>query len=314
MVTDVETIQRVFVQAMADPHGFTRHGSRMGTWDVSRGCLDPTPVTMASRATGSLRAVRLKKRPAGIELVLLTPCRRCEVCLRKHAALWRGRACTEIEYSARTWFGTMTCRPDIHVWVDHVCATRERDFWNLSPDKKFAARTKVLGEEATKFLKRVRKQSGHRIRYLLVTEIHDGERTSYEMRGRPHLHMLLHEFPGQQVPKRLLESQWVFGHSSWRLTEGQGAAWYVSKYISKATDARVRASVGYGSRTEPERSEGGKTKIASLDVVKISTENERAVPDPFPSLENGKVSTIENEGDQSPEVLNDTKECSDNGN
>lgn len=286
MLTDVETIQRVFVQALADEHGFTRHGTRMGTWDVSRGCDNPTPVTMASRATGSLKAIRLNRRPPGIELVLLTPCRRCRVCLQKHAALWRGRAMTEMEYASRTWFGTITCRPDVHVWIDHVCATRERDFWGLSPDKKFAAQTKVLGEEVTKYLKRLRKQSGHRFRYLLVTETHDGERTSDEIRGRPHLHMLLHEFPGQALPKRLLEAQWPHGFTSWKLAEGQGAAWYVSKYISKAVDARVRASTGYGSRIETERSEVSTQQFASLDVMqwKENPEMKCAVPDPFPSF------------------------------
>lgn len=182
-----------------------------------------------------------------IELVLLTPCRSCPTCLRRHARLWAGRAREETEVSARTWFGTLTCRPDVHVWIDQSCATRKRDFWEQPLGKKFAAQAEVLGAEVTKYLKRIRKESGHKLRYLLVTELHDGEKTSDFMRGRPHIHMLLHEFAGQPLRKEMLERQWPHGFTNFRLVNSStSAAWYVSKYISKASEARTRASLGYG--------------------------------------------------------------------
>lgn len=246
---DIENIQSIFVRAMADDVGFTRHGTRMGTWDISRGCEDPKPRTLHSRSTGVLRLVRLKRIPPGIELVLLTPCRRCKTCLKKHARLWRERAFNEIEESERTWFGTLTLSPDQHTRVDHLAATAfGPEFWGLPPSKKFAARKKVIGPEITKYLKRVREEAGVRFRYLCVYEVHDGETTSDFIRGRPHMHLLLHEFAGQPVRKRTLDRQWHLGTiKKWKLTDGQEAAWYVSKYISKAIDARVRASLWYGN-------------------------------------------------------------------
>lgn len=245
---DAEAIQRVFIDGLSD-EGFERRGQRLATWDVSRGCEDPIPVTRYSRATGLAKNLRKPGyQVPGIELVFLTPCRACPVCLKRHARLWAGRAASECEASARTWFGTLTLRPDVHVWIDNLCATRERDFWSQPLGKKFAAQSKVLGAEVTKYLKRLRKESGHRYRYLLVTEIHDGEKTSDFMRGRPHAHILLHEFPGQPFPKEMLERQWPHGFTKFRLVNNaRHAAWYVSKYVSKASEARTRASLGYGS-------------------------------------------------------------------
>jgi len=246
---DAEAIQRMFVHALAD-EGFIRSGNRIGTWDVSRGCEDPIAVTQSSRQTGLAKNLRKPGYTIPvIELVLLTPCRSCPTCLRRHARLWASRAVEETNESARTWFGTLTARPDVHVWIDAVAATRTRDFWSLPSGKKFELQSKVIGEEVTKYLKRLRKESGHRIRYLCVTEVHDGEKTSDFMRGRPHIHVLLHEFAGQQFPKEMLERQWRHGFTKFRLVDNaRHAAWYVSKYISKASEARTRASLGYGKQ------------------------------------------------------------------
>ena len=98
----------------------------------------------------------------------------------------------------------------------------------------------------TLYLKRLRKNSGHAFRYLLVTERHDSVKTAPELRNRPHLHMLLHEFANQPLRKSFLEQEWPYGFSSWRLTQGNAAAFYVSKYISKAAEVRTRASLQYG--------------------------------------------------------------------
>jgi len=242
----VETIERVFANALAS-EAFTRLGTRRGVWDVSRDCDRPVPVTLHSRATGSLRRLKAGKPIPGIELVMLTPCRRCLVCLRKKARLWRYRALSEIQVAPRTWFGTLNTRPDFDVWCDHVAATETRDFWSLPLEKKFAPRVKVMGREVTKYLKRVRKNSGVPIRYLLVSEQHNSENTSDWKRGRPHFHMLVHEYPNSPMRKHFLDDAWHHGFSQWRLTRDQEAAWYVSKYITKSNDARVRASLDYGS-------------------------------------------------------------------
>jgi len=249
---DVESIQRLFVRALADP-AFQRHGTRMGTWDVSRGCEDPQPVTQWSRSTGKAKNLGRKGvKPAPmIELTLLTPCRRCEHCLKRHAWLWSGRARTETEAASRTWFITLTASMDRHYWIDRVCSTRVGNFDGLTRSEKFREQAKVYGAEVTKWLKRLRKETGHRFRYLQVTEIHDGIDTAPEMRGRPHVHLLLHEYPGQPVRKEVIQRQWKMGFSTAKLVDNERqAAWYVSKYISKAVEVRTRASTGYGNSSQ----------------------------------------------------------------
>ena len=245
-MTDVERLERSFMDAMATDR-FERIGNRRGIYDVSLDCDNPVPVTKVARATGLAKNLRVPGyRPHMIEMIYMTPCRRCAVCLRREASRWRARAINEIGQASRTWFGTLTCTPERHHAVDIVCSTRKRDFWMLSPDKKFAEQTKVVGKEVTDFLKRVRKNSGQRFRYLLVCERHASDRTSDEMYGRPHFHILLHEYDNMPVRKALLEQCWKWGFSSWKLTDS-GGAFYVAKYISKAMDVRTRASIGYGN-------------------------------------------------------------------
>lgn len=245
----VERIERLFVDAMSS-ETFERLGSRRGVWDVSRDCETPVPVVMHSRATGSIRRALHGGQVHGMELTLLTPCRRCQTCLRKKARLWRDRALAEIHASPRTWFGTLTLRPDVHVWIDRLAATRCANFWERTERQKFGARAEVVGIETTKFLKRVRKNAGAQYRYLLVVETHDGPETSEAYRMWPHMHMLVHEVPGEpQITKRVLERAWHHGFSQWRLTRDDEAAWYVSKYLTKASEERTRASLGYGSST-----------------------------------------------------------------
>ena len=247
--TDVETVGRVFLNAM-ESDSFVRYGLRRGTWDVSHDCDSPVSVTMWSRSTGSVSTALRGKVPPVMEVTLLTACRRCRVCLRKKARLWSYRAQAEVEASQRTWFVTLTLSPDNHFWIDSVCATRERDFWLMPQAKKFSAQAQVIGIEVTKWLKRVRKNSGCQFRYLLVVETHNSHRTSEEMRGRPHLHVLVHEFDGQPIRKDTLQAAWRLGHSNCKLvTTGQSAAWYVSKYITKAQDFRNRESLGYGNQS-----------------------------------------------------------------
>lgn len=192
------------------------------------------------------------KAVPGIELNLLTACRRCRVCLAKKARLWTWRARNEIEAAERTWFATLTTSPDHDVWIDHACSARKSEFWLQSPHKIFAERALVLGIEATKWLKRVRKNSGCQFRYLLVTETHNSRKSSDLKRGRPHLHALIHEFPGQTIRKRVLENAWHLGHCQFRLASDPTVARYVSKYLTKASDARVRASLEYGMRLSAE--------------------------------------------------------------
>lgn len=250
---DVENLQRLFVERLNDPN-FTRTGARKGELDVSGNCRNPTPVVRFSRQSGDARNFRAKEfrgLPL-IEITFMTRCRQCPECRKAHASEWRKKAISEINASERTWFGTLTLRPEVHFAVDVVCSAVSGDFEALPEEQKFPLRAKEVGYFATKYLKRLRKESGHRFRYLLVTEMHNSQRSAPEMLGRPHLHMLIHEFTGSALRKRSLEDQWPYGHSSWRLTADARAAFYVAKYLTKAVQVRTRASQHYGTNSSNE--------------------------------------------------------------
>lgn len=175
-------------------------------------------------------------------------CRKCPACLRQRQREWTARAVSETRSAARTWFGTMTLAPEFHFRAKLAAcrhlAKNGLDFEALPDHEQFAERHKVISKEITKFVKRLRKSSGSPLRYLIVAEAHQS--------GLPHYHMLLHERDqSKPIPKREVEGQWRIGFSKWRLVppspEEKGPAFYVCKYLAKSSEARVRASVRYGS-------------------------------------------------------------------
>ena len=179
-----------------------------------------------------------------LSLVMEVPCRRCPSCLARRAAHWRLRAESEISGAARTWFGTLTLRPEVRfrVLLEATQRVEKRGTaWStLTPDEVFRAKHAVISEELTRWLKRIRKESGAPLRYCLVAEAHKD--------GDPHYHCLIHE-PTEWgvVGERTLRRQWAWGFSKFALVREKGAAAYVAKYLAKAALARVRASVRYGN-------------------------------------------------------------------
>lgn len=159
----------------------------------------------------------------------------------------------------------------------------------LTAHDLFLERTKEFGDELTKYVKRLRKGDEQnppaQIRYLLIAEQHDGTRTSDEMRYRPHYHALIHDLHGRTLVKgspliamangedgewirkryktaagwqqgifvkddARVRTEWPMGFTKFQFAENEKAAGYLCKYLSKALDYRVRASIGYGS-SEP---------------------------------------------------------------
>lgn len=187
--------------------------------------------------------------PTGHATVTLhVPCRKCGPCLRKRAFLWRQRSKVETAAThlrgARTWFGTLTCRPDVH--HSHLAEARRRldaqgiDFEGLSAEDQFRERHRSLSREATLWLKRVRKRTSASFRYLLVTEVHKS--------GLPHMHILVHEQDAcKLIGERDLRETWPHGHTKFKLANEVAQAAYLCKYLSKDARARVRASARYGS-------------------------------------------------------------------
>lgn len=144
------------------------------------------------------------------------------------------RAEIETILADRTWFSTWTLRPEDHYAALVAGVAR------VGGDDEFYARHVQISEGLlTPYLKRVRKESGAVIRYILVAERHKS--------GLPHYHGLIHEV-GLPVRKRTLVDQWRSGFSSHKLVKDENlrVAAYVAKYLSKSNEARVRASIGYG--------------------------------------------------------------------
>lgn len=168
-------------------------------------------------------------------------CRRCGECLKARAALWRGRARAEIGASSRTWFGTLTLTAQAQFRAlsaaRQAAARKGTDFDGLSQQDQFRARCMEVGREVTLYLKRLRKH-GAKIRYCLVFEAHKS--------GAPHCHVLIHE-RGVPVRHKLLSEQWRLGFTKFNLVKDNRAAAYITKYLTKAAIARIRASENYGA-------------------------------------------------------------------
>jgi len=196
-----------------------------------------------------------KHGPIPMEVVIFTPCHKCEKCLKHRAALWTARAIQESKDSVRTWFSTMTLRPDVaHLALMHARAKEAQqgvDFDTLRPPEQFRLWVAQISPEITKFLKRVRENSQcyGALRYLLVVEAHKS--------GVPHFHALFHELdPDKPVRHKVLSKAWNLGFSNHKLVpdkltiEEDGRiirpAQYVCSYLNKSSSARVRASERYG--------------------------------------------------------------------
>lgn len=211
-------------------------------WDLSRGCSCPKEVTYVGRpADGQNKRVTIGPGTAHtLELTVETPCRRCDTCQARRAKHWSARAYTECMEATRTWFGTLTVRPDEH-FLASVRATAEarRRGWKweeMTDEQQFLLLHDQHSREITLYFKRLRKQTGVQVRYIAVVERHES--------GLPHYHLLIHE-QGAQVTYRQLSTNWRLGFTQFKIADVR-ASRYVAKYLSKAAGARVRASLRYG--------------------------------------------------------------------
>jgi len=187
---------------------------------------------------------------------ITTRCRKCAKCMQARSNEWRFRAREELRRAGRSWFGTLTLSPLAHYRVLSAAraqAAAKAVPWNtLSDEERFKRVCATSLKEVNKYQKRVRKEAGVPLRFLVVTERHKS--------GLPHFHMLVHEVELKPVTHRILSSQWTLGFEKWRLVplDDLNSARYICKYISKEATSRIRASVGYG---KPEANVGGAMAI-----------------------------------------------------
>lgn len=234
------------VAASGIGRGLRQTGHTRGEWDISGTCEAPRPVELngAARVMKGGRFVRANG-VSPYNLLLWTRCRRCQTCARRRRNLWAARAREEVAMAARTWFATFTLSPANHTLLRARASARLHaggtDLQRLPPDEADAEVMKEYGAEVTKWLKRVRKNTGARLRYILVQESHKS--------GYPHFHALIHEVLGSApIRHAALCSAWTLGFTKFKLIERDvKACWYVTKYLTKGAASRVRASLRYGT-------------------------------------------------------------------
>lgn len=218
------------------------------------------------------------KRGSKLPLTLLMSlrCRKCDPCRMRRQRMWSSRAKAETQASVRTWFGTLTLNPAAHMTMlsrARVRLAQQGVDLDAEPyGEQFLQRHFECSIEITKYLKRIRKESGAKFRYLLVAEHHKS--------GLPHYHVLLHERDGIGVKHRTLATQWQIGFEKWRIVSDIREAAYLCKYLSKATVARVRASGAYG-QAEPltnliHSPKGRELRLPNNNLVDLGNPEERS--------------------------------------
>lgn len=248
-------------------------------------CLNPfiVPVMgLPSAVDGIAKRWDERQPPTGrVPVELQSRCRKCENCLAHRRRLWAARGRAEIDAAPRTWFGTLTMHPEARFAIQMRALDRLHraghglEWGALHRDVRFKALADVASHEVTLWLKRVRKQSGSRLRYLLVTEAHKD--------GFPHFHLLLHDYG--KVTKSVMESQWRCGFSHWRVIrpDDRKAAFYAAKYLSKSALTRVRASQRYG------QAQLVATKLQAMKAVTRLVTDGNPPPCPLSARKRGKA-------------------------
>lgn len=198
-----------------------RYVDPLGLWDEFIG------VFHNSMKMDALVPERLVHNPSFMYITVR--CRKCHNCREAKRRMWTMRAMNEFEIANRTWFVTLTYNAD------------QRFRLSLLAAKMRSTEIAASNAMVTKFLKRLRKNTGLPIRQLVVHEMHKD--------GTPHVHMLLHDLSGG-LQKRAIQREWYHGFSLAKLGD-KATSRYVCKYVAKDAIARVRASIRYGQITVP---------------------------------------------------------------
>lgn len=202
---------------------------------------------------------------------LYVRCRKCPACLKQRGRVWRARATAETLAARRTWFGTLTLHPDRATQARYAAdrALQNAISDRCDPTNIFKAMCNEVTPEITRWLKRLRKNSGALVRYMLVAERHKS--------GMPHWHCLIHEYSGA-VPKRTAQEAWRYGFSQFKLVDENDtkAVRYVCKYVAKEASARIRASRHYGGALPDLGTVADTVTQAVWTGIKTANQKERA--------------------------------------
>lgn len=242
-IRDWFQVRNLFAKALAG--GAKRLSLTSCEWDIASNCRTPHVTTVRARPDRPINAdtARRWKGRTGLEVILKTRCNQCDRCGWARKKLWRMRASAETAAAGRTWFLTLTFRPEERHRLLEVARMRAikagDDLDTDSPDRRYRAYERETAREVTLYLKRVREAAGVPFRYMCVAEAHGD--------GTPHYHLLVHEEVGREIKHACLSGQWRCGFSRVKLAPDNGAAAYIAKYLTKSRGPRVRASLLYGS-------------------------------------------------------------------
>jgi hypothetical protein len=236
---DVEALAARALQMGAERVSMTRIA-----WRISGDCEEPYWLVYYGRpeANNGRYFDYSPGRTTPLSVEIGTRCRSCKACVAARRSQWEIRARKETARAARTWFGTLTVAPKYRAMLELRAANyaHSRGSDPAVHPLSFAQIEGEVSKEITKFLKRLRKSTKAKFKYLLVAEAHKD--------GWPHHHILISEQKGSlPIKKRVFQSQWVLGFTSLKLAKDANTAHYVCKYISKGQRARVRASLAYGN-------------------------------------------------------------------
>ena len=242
----LDSLKRLVARAASS--GARRLALTRWEWDIAGSCQAPVTRELFARKDRKGRQRENDWNPGDdvpLTLIMHVRCRHCQDCKRLRRREWTLRATVELSRCQRTWFGTLTLNPEAHFRCEVVARKRLLSggtVWEqLRPEERYAETCHQIGREITLYLKRLRKLSGARLKYMACFEKHRS--------GFPHVHVLLHEYTDAAVRKSLLDSHWQhMGFTHWRLVSSEQAgraSSYVAKYISKE-GGRVRSSLHYG--------------------------------------------------------------------
>lgn len=224
--------------------------------DAAKHCEAPIEHwTIARIAKGKHNERPSNIADTGLSRSVWVACRRCPGCRAFIRRMWIARCLREYSNAKRTWFCTLTFKPDTTLEMDEKAVKRCFSSGQLvdTPEGHYTFLASEANKYLTDYLKRLRgRKSKGLFRYFAVVEP--------TKRFIPHFHLLLFE-QAETLTKAYLQEKWAQnGFSVVKLVDDKRAIVYCTKYIQKEAQARVRASLGFGGNAHGVESDEGSVK------------------------------------------------------